>query len=528
MARAKASATTPLAIYNAKRDFSVTAEPSGQLAEPSRAGPLVFVVQKHWASRLHYDFRLELDGVMLSWACPKGLSFDPAEKRIAIHVEDHPVSYNTFEGTIPEKQYGAGTVIVWDRGHWEPVGDPREGMTNGKLVFHLHGQKLAGLWELVRIGKPGDKQEQWMLFKKRDAWARTLAEYDVISALPDSVIKNPLGPIEEREPRGTAMPPTEREPDLARARKAPLPEQLDPQLATLATTPPSGAGWIVETKFDGYRITTRIDKGKARLITRGGHDWTTKMRDLASAIDALGIGSAWLDGEIVVLNAQGLPDFNALQNAMDNSRSADIAYFLFDVPYLDGQDLRAVPLVSRRAVLKALLEGKENERVRFSQSFPASPAQMLQAACEMKLEGIMLKRADAPYVSARTETWLKLKCTLRQEFVICGFTDRAGGASEVGGLLLGYHQHGVLRYGGSVGTGWDSKAGVTMHAQLRAIEVDRPPIDPKTAKPGRWSKRVIVMPDNAPQVKVEATRALGAEVVFVGPASSARKSIPLS
>ncbi|HEY0857103.1 MAG TPA: DNA polymerase ligase N-terminal domain-containing protein, partial [Albitalea sp.] len=187
------AAPEPLRRYQAKRNFAVTPEPEAVAAGPSEA--LSFVVQKHWASRLHYDFRLELDGVLLSWAVPKGPSFDPAEKRVAVHVEDHPVSYGSFEGKIPPKQYGAGTVIVWDRGHWEPVGDPHEGMAKGKLVFKLHGEKLAGLWELVRIAKPGDRQDLWMLFKKRDAWARPLAEYDVIAALPDSVIAKPLGPV---------------------------------------------------------------------------------------------------------------------------------------------------------------------------------------------------------------------------------------------------------------------------------------------------------------------------------------------
>src|SRR5213595_3812040 len=187
--------------YTAKRDFEVTPEPKGRKAKKAKAQPLSFVIQKHWASRLHYDFRLELDGVLLSWAVPKGPSFDPAEKRMAIPVEDHPVSYGGFEGTIPPRQYGAGNVIVWDRGHWEPVGDPHEGMTKGKLLFKLHGEKLAGLWELVRIAKPGDKQEPWILFKKRDEWARPLGEYDVIAALPDSVVDKPLGPLEQRQPR---------------------------------------------------------------------------------------------------------------------------------------------------------------------------------------------------------------------------------------------------------------------------------------------------------------------------------------
>ena len=244
----RAAAKDPLERYSARRDFGVTAEPAARVAPSgSRLG---FVIQKHWASRLHYDFRLELDGVLLSWAVPKGPSFDPADKRMAIHVEDHPVDYGGFEGTIPKGQYGAGNVIVWDRGTWEPVGDPREGLRAGKLLFDLHGEKLAGRWELVRIARPGDRQDPWILFKKRDAWARPAAEYDVVAALPDSVIERPLGPVEQREPRG-AVADAAAAPDLSKATRAALPATLAPQLASLATSAPAAGRWLVETKFDG-------------------------------------------------------------------------------------------------------------------------------------------------------------------------------------------------------------------------------------------------------------------------------------
>ena len=485
----------PLARYNAKRNFKVTSEPSGQAKPRARKNDaLTFVVQKHWASRLHYDFRLELDGVMVSWAVPKGPSYDPAIKQMAIHVEDHPFSYNTFEGRIPKGQYGAGTVIVWDRGTWEPVGDAREGLAKGKLIFKLHGEKLAGLWELVRISKPGEKkQDQWLLLKKRgDAWARSSADYDVITALPDSVVLHPLGPIEEREPRGAARhepDATAAAPDLSNAVKSALPATLSPQLATLVASAPEGNHWIAENKFDGYRMLARIAAGKVALITRNGNDWTEKLRDLARQVEELGVQSGWLDGEIVVLIGAGVPDFNRLQNAIDNSRSKDIVYFVFDVPFLGDMDLRRVPLASRRAVLKELIADRGNDRVRFSESFDATPAQLLAAACQMGLEGVMLKRSDSPYVSARTDTWLKLKCQQRQEFVVIGFTDRSGAAREVGGLLLGYNQDGVLRYGGSVGTGWDSTTGSELHQRLTKLRTDKPAVDPKTVKPGRWSKR---------------------------------------
>ena len=491
----------PLSRYHEKRDFAVTPEPAGAAAKrkPARAKLLSFVIQKHWASRLHYDFRLELDGVLLSWAVPKGPSFDPKKMQMAIHVEDHPLAYAAFEGTIPKKQYGAGTVIVWDRGTWAPVGDARAGMAAGKLVFRLHGEKLAGLWELVRIAKPGDRQDPWMLFKKKDEWARPLAEYDVIAALPDSVVAKPLGLVEEREPRAVASATRAAgasraagagpaEPDLSAAVKAALPAKLEPQLATLVAAAPAGE-WIVETKFDGYRVMARVDGGKARLITRGGHDWTAKMKALAADIEALGIDSAWIDGEIVVMSASGVPNFNALQNAMDSATSDAIEYFVFDLPFHGGRDMRKVPLASRRALLASLIEAAPAGRVRLSQSFDAAPAQMLEAACKMQLEGIIIKRPDAPYVSARTETWLKLKCSLRQEFVICGFTDRANAAAEIGALLLGTYEGGVLTYAGNVGTGWNSKTGHDLHARLAKLEVDTPLFDAEALKPGRWSRR---------------------------------------
>ncbi len=342
---------SPLSHYRKKRDFDITPEPAASAETPSaEGGRLVFVVQMHWSGRLHYDFRLELDGVLVSWAVPKGSSYDPKEKRIAIHVEDHPLEYASFEGTIPPKQYGAGTVLVWDRGTWDPVGAPRDGMKAGKLVFQLHCEKLAGMWELVRIAKPDDTQDPWLLFKKNDEWAQPLTQYDVVKALPDSVIGSPLGLAEEREPKST---PTSHRADsvidLSAAVPAPLPEKVEPQLATLASSLPTGGDWIAETKFDGYRMLARIDKGPVRFFTSGGHDWTKKLTSLAAEVKKLPVSSAWLDGEIVVLK-DGIPDFAALQNAIDGAFNENIVYFVFDLMYLDGQDLRKVPLSSRRAL----------------------------------------------------------------------------------------------------------------------------------------------------------------------------------
>ncbi|WP_322060691.1 DNA ligase D [Paraburkholderia sp. J63] len=499
MASAPDRTSPPLSRYRKKRDFLITPEPapSAPLAS-SGEQPMSFVVQKHWARRLHYDFRLELDGVLLSWAVPKGPCYDPKQKRLAVHVEDHPVEYAGFEGAIPQRQYGAGDVMVWDRGTWEPVGDPREGMKAGKLVFRLHGEKLAGLWELVRTAKPDDAQDAWMLFKKRDEWARPLQEYDVIKALPDSVVTDPLGPVEEREPRTAASAQSvdskTAEIDLSAAMSAAvtaaLPAKLEPQRATLVSSLPTSGDWITEAKLDGYRMLARIDKGRVRLFTSGGHDWTKTLASLAADVKKLPVSCAWLDGEIVVLK-DGIPDFGALQDALDRAASPEnreIVFFVFDMPYFDGKDLRNVPLWARRALLAPLLENG-GERIRYSQDFPAPPAEVFAAAAALGLEGLMLKRRDARYESGETQTWLKAKCRLRQELIICGFTARGGKDGEIGSLLLGYYVGDQLHDAGSVGTGWDAKTARKLWAQLTPLEIDAAPFDVAAAKRRRWARR---------------------------------------
>jgi len=488
--RKTAAAPDPLARYRARRDFAQTPEPAGERA-PARAAAgerPCFVVQKHWASRLHYDLRLELDGVLASWAIPKGPSLDPAARPIAIQVEDHPLAYADFEGTIPKGQYGAGRVIVWDRGGWEPVNDPRAGLAAGKLVFRLHGQKLAGLWELVRISKAGAaRQDEWLLLKKRgDAWARPGGDYDVITALPDSILAPPTARAEARPPPAAAGgSPAD---DLARAVDADLPARLAPQLATAAASVPAGA-WLCETKLDGYRLLARIEGTSIRLFTRAGNDWTTKFKPVVQALRALGLTKTWLDGEIVVMNERGIPDFNRLQNAIDNARTAQVQYFLFDAPYFEGKDLRRVPLRGRRSVLEAWLAAHPVEGIRFSQSFEAAPMDMLAAARQLGLEGVMVKRADSPYEECRTATWLKLKCQQRQEFVVIGFTDRSDRTTEVGSLLLAYHEGDALHFAGSVGAGWDAAAGSDLHRRLSSLATDQPAIDPGTINVGKWSRR---------------------------------------
>lgn len=487
MASSRDTTSPPLSRYRKKRDFTVTPEPAASTASATNAGKPGFVIQKHWATRLHYDFRLEHDGVLLSWAVPKGPCYDPKEKRTAVHVEDHPVEYADFEGTIPKKQYGAGTVIVWDRGTWEAVGNADTGMETGKLLFRLHGEKLAGLWELVRISKPEDKQNQWMLFKKRDEWARPFAEYDVIKALPDSVIANPLGLVEEREPKSARRSHYESEIDLSAAVRAALPAKLEPQLSTLATALPNSGDWITEAKYDGYRLLARVDKGRVRLFTRNGHDWTGRFPSLAPEIARLPLASGWLDGEITVLK-DGLPSFSALQDAIDGQANKDIVYFLFDLMYLDGKDLRKVPLWARRVQLASLLE-ESGDLLRFSPDFEAPPAQVFEAAATLGLEGLMLKRRDAPYESGRTQSWLKAKARLRQELVICGFTSRGGKSGEVGSLLLGYYVGDQLHDAGSVGTGWNSRTAQDLWKRLVHLEVDFAPFDVQATKQRRWGRR---------------------------------------
>ena len=468
----------PLARYRTKRDFTITSEPGPVRANAAMQGS--YVVQKHDATRLHYDFRLELDGVLLSWAVPKGPSLDPRERRLAVHVEDHPVAYGSFEGTIPKGQYGAGTVIVWDNGTWEPVGDPRAGLRAGKLVFRLHGKKLAGLWELVKIAKPGERQEPWLLFKKHDAWERPHADYDVVGALPDSVVARPLPPLDGAAPPAAAS--------LAGAVKARLPATMAPQLATLARSPPTHGDWIYEIKFDGYRLMTRIAKGKATIITRGGHDWTHKMQPLADELATLGLAEAWLDGEAVVLDADGLPRFNLLQNALDSKRGSDaIAYMAFDVPFVNGVDLRAVPLHARRALLRRIVDAHPGDRVRFSEDFPADAAQVLQTACRLQLEGVIAKRRDGTYTSARSTDWLKLKCQARQEFVIGGLSDRSDNAKAVGAPTLGdYDEQGEFRYAGRVGTGWSAADAVALRGRLAQLVTAKSPFLVGATRSTRW------------------------------------------
>lgn len=482
--------------YHRKRDFEATPEPSGKARRaPSSTHALQFCIQKHDASHLHYDFRLELDGTLKSWAVPKGPSLDPKTKRLAVQVEDHPLDYASFEGHIPEGHYGAGDVIVWDRGVWEPEGDPQEGYAKGKLKFRLQGEKLSGLWNLVRTHMPG-RQQQWFLIKHADEQARATADYDVLVAAPDSVLSDRTltpKPPAKTQVAAPAKARRSRATQLHGATAAPQPALFKPQLATLVDAAPSGE-WRYEIKFDGYRVLARIEGDSVQLFTRNGHDWTARMPHQAAALAALGLESAWLDGEVVVANEQGVPDFQSLQNAFESERSEQILYYVFDVPYLNGMDLGEVPVEQRRAALKALLAGQDSPALKFSDDFAQAPDALLESACQMQMEGLIGKRVGSPYRSRRSQDWIKLKCKRRQEFVVIGYTDPKGARSGLGALLLGLHDsdNGELRYAGKVGTGFSALTLRTLAQRLEPLRVKTAAVvNPPTGAEGRaahWVK----------------------------------------
>jgi bifunctional non-homologous end joining protein LigD len=489
----------PLALYKKRRNFAVTQEP----ADGGKPGveALQYVIQKHWASRLHYDLRLELDGTMKSWAVPKGPSYDPADKRMAVQVEDHPISYNSFEGQIPPKHYGAGRVIIWDRGYWVPIGDPREGYRKGKLKFELHGHKLQGHWTLVRMhGHSDEKQPPWLLIKEHDGLERPASEFSVVEEMPDSVATAaPISPASHGPPKAvlakktSPQKPTE---NMKALPKVVLPEKLSPQLATLVDGPPKDTeGWMWELKFDGYRMLARVERGKVRLFTRNSHDWTAKMPTLAHAIAGLTLKSGWIDGEVLVLDANGTPDFQALQNAFDAQSTEKLVFYAFDLPYAYGRDLRGLPLVERRELLRAIVEKSPTERVRFSEAFEARPADLVSSACKLGFEGVIGKLKAGAYVSRRSADWIKLKCSHRQEFVIGGYTDPQGSRTGMGSLLLGVHDNnGVLRYAGNVGTGFSERVLADLSQKLKALRTTGSPFaNPRAIdKKARWVKPTLL------------------------------------
>jgi bifunctional non-homologous end joining protein LigD len=478
--------------YQRKRDFRKTPEPAGsrRRREAPVAAPLSFVVQKHAARRLHYDFRLELDGVLLSWAIPKGPSLDPGEKRLAVHVEDHPIEYGGFEGVIPKGQYGGGTVLLWDRGTWTPEGpDADAAYKKGSLKFRLDGEKLRGHWALVRMGGKAAREgrENWLLIKERDEEAAPGSDtalvddnplsvasgrsMDAIAADRDRIWDSRQGEITPDPPKpqaGWKRPPG--------ARKRAMPEAIAPQLATLAEVPPDGDEWLHEIKHDGYRLLARIENGAARLLTRNRLDWTDKFAALAWALAMLPVQSALIDGEVVVLAADGTTSFAALQDHLSRGDSTGMVYFAFDLLYRDGFDLTGVALEDRKAALAALVAPDAVGVVRFSDHQRGRGPEFFRNACNYELEGIVAKRADRPYRAGRGADWLKIKCHKSDEFIVVGFTDPAGQRHGFGALQLGYYDpQGVLRYAGRCGTGFSDATLTALHERLVAQERPDPP-----------------------------------------------------
>jgi bifunctional non-homologous end joining protein LigD len=483
----------PLDKYRSKRDFSKTTEPAGaraetgtpETAEAKQASGPLFVIQKHAAHRLHYDFRLELDGVLVSWAIPKGPSLDAHDKRLAVRVEDHPLEYGSFEGTIPAGEYGAGTVELWDRGWWEPEGDSRTGLQKGDMKITLHGEKLKGSWALVRMKpRPGqDDGENWLLIKHRDEYA----------------VDGENGALLDDEPRSVASGRTIEQ--IAAARDASLPQFVSPQLATLVAKTPDGDGWLHEVKFDGYRILARIEKGSVTLWSRNRKNWTDRYPAVAEELARLPVESAIIDGELVVQLPDGSTSFQALQN-LSRSKTPEagggrLLYYAFDLLHLDGRDLIGARLDERKRLLERVLGGAAG-RILFSQHVAGTEEgdRLFAQACRFGLEGVVSKRRDSAYrPGARTGDWQKSKCRHQQEFVIAGYTDPAGSRVGFGALVLGVQGDGGLHYAGKVGTGFDDKLLRDLAAQLHRLEIKKPvlgEVPPPVANNAHWVKPQLV------------------------------------
>jgi bifunctional non-homologous end joining protein LigD len=550
-----------LARYREMRDFNMTAEPSGEpkakkstraakSAKPaapakeadktssSQQPQLPFVIQKHAASHLHYDFRLGWNGVLQSWAVAKGPSYVTADKRLAVQVEDHPMEYGGFEGIIPQGQYGGGTVMLWDQGTWNPQPghtDVGEGLRTGSLKFTLHGTKMKGNWALVRMGgkAANERKPNWLLIKEHDDFERTSNDKPVTEAEPDSVVtgrslediarnedhvwnskqtakgnawyRQDTAGADTEDPVARDLPkqkaasrrPTAYSPRLDGIPKEKLPVFLPPQLALQATTPPSGGGWLHELKLDGYRIQARKDGEAIQLLTRTGLDWTHRMKTVAAQLKALPTATAILDGELVVVAENGTTSFADLQAAFQEGVKKPLTYFAFDLLHLNGHNLRGLPLVDRKQYLAELLEDS-GEFVRLSEHIESDGREVFHKACEFHAEGIISKRANNLYTAGRSSDWLKLKCVHEQEFVIGGFTLPAKGHTGihgVGSLLLGYYQGDKLIYSGRTGTGFTQKTHRSIRDQLDRIRRPSCPFENPPAEARRnaiWVKPRLV------------------------------------
>ncbi len=501
-----------LAKYREKRDFTKTQEPGGIVAP---TGGFRYLIQKHAATRLHYDFRLELDGVLKSWAVTRGPSLNPNDKRLAVEVEDHPVAYGTFEGTIPKGEYGGGTVMLWDEGTWEPIGDPHEGLAKGDLKFVLHGGRLTGSWVLARMkSRPQDHgRNNWLLIKHREgqdfdgdgeAWLAEQATSVVSGRTMEEIAKAEgkvwhSGHAEDSRMDGGPDPAKAKEPPKARRAKPakgykPL-AFMTPELATLADAVPQGPNWVHEIKFDGYRTLALVDNGKVKLLTRSGLDWTPKYQAIADELKSLDVGQALIDGEIVAVNEAGTSSFQKLKNELGADRSENLQYYVFDLLVLDGENLTRLPLLERKAKLKALLDGTDlHNKVIYSEHF-AENAEFLPRVCSLEMEGIISKRIDSIYSGKRTEAWLKVKCHKRQEFLIVGYMESEHAGRGFRSLLLGYYEDdGKLQFAGKVGTGFNGDSLAAIRDKLDALKVIPKPFKklPPDVGRGIWVEPSLV------------------------------------
>lgn len=491
--------------YRGKRNFARSPEPRG---EEKRAAGASFVVQKHAARQLHYDFRLELKGVLKSWAVPKGPSLDPSEKRLAVHVEDHPAEYRDFEGIIPKEEYGGGTVMIWDAGTWTSLdSNPLESYRAGVMKFRLDGRKLCGRWTLIRMKpKPdeSDSRENWLLIKERDEHARPLNDYDVTRELPNSAVSGrSLDQI--AADRLEVWHSSEHLFDVADLERIPgaqpasLPAFIEPQLATLAESVPQTGNWIHEIKLDGYRELCRVEDREIRFVSRNGKDWTERFPSLVREMKQLRVGNALFDGEVVVLRTDGKTSFQELQDLGAETSQSRLAYYVFDLLHLEGFDLRGVTLRKRKQLVHELLASLASDsRIRFCDHFDGDGDSFYRAACEHGLEGVICKRADRPYRSGRGRDWLKVKCLKRQEFVVVGFTAPSGKRKGLGALLLGlYDAKGRLTLAGRVGTGFTEKTLQNLRTRLEGLRTSAPaivgPAREKEAKGVHWVKPRLVV-----------------------------------
>ncbi|WP_127145500.1 DNA ligase D [Pelagibacterium montanilacus] len=477
-------ATDLLAEYRTRRDFSRTAEPAGEPGQGS--GGNVFVVQKHDATRLHFDFRLELDGVLKSWAVTRGPSLDPADKRLAVRTEDHPLDYATFEGTIPKDQYGGGTVMLWDFGTWTPVGDPLKGIKDGKLKFELAGERMKGGWTLVRMKpKKGEKRENWLLIKERDDKARDGAseprgQTSISTGRTMAAIARGA-PAKKEAPAKTAKSP-------AKPRTARMPDWREPQLATLVDTVPTGADWLFEMKYDGYRCLAALDGDTVRLYTRNGHDWTDKFGHLVAPLQQLGASGTLIDGEICAFDEDGKTSFSALKTAL--SDGGPLVFFAFDLLEHEGKALASQTQRERKQRLETLIGRRaRHDALQYSPDIEGRGEEVFEAICKAGHEGVIAKRADARYRSGRSKSWLKIKCTLRQEFIIVGFSPSEKRRNAFASLLLATEEEGRLVYRGRVGTGFSDDTRELMQSRLDGLARKTPPLEgvPRTiAREAHW------------------------------------------